>query len=100
MLASLGVYLRDIGQGVSIFTTVLLFMAPVFYPAHALPDEVQPLLLLNPLTFAIEQARDVLIWERMPDFIGLLKYFACSLLVMWGGFACFQKTRRGFADAI
>jgi lipopolysaccharide transport system permease protein len=58
------------------------------------------LIMLNPLTFVIEQSRAVLIWGQLPDFVGLLQYFICSLGVFWGGFICFQKARRGFADVL
>lgn len=99
-LAALGAYLRDVGQVVSIVTTVLLFMAPVFYPIETLPANIQPLIMLNPLTFIIEQSRAVLIWGRIPDFSGLAQYFAFSLMVFWAGFAFFQKARKGFADVL
>lgn len=100
ILAALGAYLRDVGQTTSIVTTVLLFLAPVFYPIETLPAHLQPLIMLNPLTFIIEQSRAVLIWGRMPNFAGLLQYLAFSLMVAWAGFACFQKARRGFADVL
>ena len=38
MLASLGVYLRDVSQFVVILTTVLMFLSPIFYPISALPQ--------------------------------------------------------------
>ncbi len=99
-LASLGVYLRDIGQITGVITTVLLFMSPVFYPASRLPEPYRTLLYLNPLTFIIEQMRDVLMWGKMPDFSGLMIAFIFGALAAWLGFAWFQKTRRGFADVI
>ena len=45
MLASLGVFLRDVGQTIGIITTVMLFLAPVFYPVTALPEEMRPLIM-------------------------------------------------------
>lgn len=99
-LASLGVYLRDVGQIIGLVSTSMLFLSPVFYPVSALPPEYRPLLHLNPLTFMIEQAREVMIWGRMPDWQGLAIYTACSLAVAWAGFFWFQKTRRGFADVL
>lgn len=99
-LASLGVYLRDIMQFIGIFTTVLMFLSPVFYPASALPEEYRHLLLLNPLTPIIEQARDVLFWGKMPDMTILSAYLLGAMLVSWLGFAWFQKTRTGFADVL
>lgn len=100
LLAALGVYLRDIGQVTGILTMVMLFMAPVLYPIEALPEGIRPWIYLNPLTFIIEQAREVLLWGRLPDFVGLGKYMAGALLFAWLGFAAFQKMRRGFADVL
>ncbi|KHK65793.1 ABC transporter permease [Pseudomonas frederiksbergensis] len=99
-LASLGVYLRDVAQFIGILTTVLMFLSPIFYPASALPEKYQHLLMLNPLTPTIEYARDVLFWGRMPDFTILGIYLMGSVVVAWLGFAWFQKTRKGFADVI
>ncbi|MGZ8186822.1 MAG: ABC transporter permease, partial [Methylobacter sp.] len=67
MLASLGVFLRDVGQTIGLFTTVMMFLSPVFFPITALPEEYRPIIMANPLTFIIEQAREVLIWGRLPD---------------------------------
>lgn len=100
MLSALGVFVRDIGQMTGILTTILLFLAPVFYPVTALPEGIRKWIYLNPLTFIIEQAREVLIWGKAPDFIGLGKYTLFALVVAWLGYVCFQKMRRGFADVI
>ena len=99
-LASVGVFVRDVGQTIGIVTTIMLFLSPVFYPVSALPEQLRLLLLLNPLTFVIEQVRSVLIWGNMPDWIGLAVYSLCSVAVAWTGFFCFQKMRKGFADVL
>jgi len=100
MLASLGVFLRDVGQVIGIITMLMLFLSPVFYSVSALPEEFRPWLMANPLTFIIEQARDVLIWGRVPDWIGLGIYTVIASIVAWVGYVWFQKTRRGFADVL
>ncbi len=100
MLASLGVFLRDVGQTIGIITTVMLFLAPIFYPVTALPEEIRPWIVANPLTFIIEQAREVLILGRMPNWAGLGIYSLAATLVAWAGYAWFQKTRKGFADVL
>jgi lipopolysaccharide transport system permease protein len=99
-LSSIGVYVRDIGQTIGIFTMVLLFLSPVFYPADALPENYRLLLFLNPLTSVIGDARRVLIWGQAPDWAGLMLYAAASFGVAWLGFWWFQRTRRGFADVV
>jgi lipopolysaccharide transport system permease protein len=100
MLASLGVYIRDVGQTIGIVTTVMMFLSPVFYPITALPEAYRPWLMANPLTFIIEQAREILIWGHLPDWIGLAAYSAVAVLIAWVGFAWFHKTRKGFADVL
>lgn len=100
MLASLGVFLRDVGQTITIITTVLMFLSPVFYPVNAVPERFRPIIMANPLTFIIEQARDVLIWGNLPNWLGLGFYILVSTVVAWAGYAWFQKTRKGFADVL
>ncbi|WP_373190641.1 ABC transporter permease [Halomonas sp.] len=100
LLASLGVYLRDIGQTMGLLATVLLFLSPIFYPLEALPERFHPFILLNPLTFIIEQLRLVVIAGQLPDWLGLLQYLALAALVAWLGYGWFQKTRKGFADVL
>lgn len=100
MLASLGVFLRDVGQTIGIITTIMMFLSPVFYPVSSLPEEFRPWLMANPLTFIIEQAREVLIWGHLPDWAGLGLYTLAAVLVAWAGYAWFQKTRKGFSDVL
>ena len=100
ILASLGVFVRDIGQFIGVLTSALMFLSPVFYPLSALPENFQPWLQLNPLTFIIEQTRDVLLWGRPPDWRGLALYLFGAGIFAWIGFFWFQKTRRGFADVL
>ena len=100
MLAAIGVFLRDVGQTIGIILTVMMFLSPIFFPVTAVPERFRPFMMANPLTFIIEQAREVLIWGHTPDWIGLGAYTATALMIAWGGYALFQKTRKGFADVL
>lgn len=99
-LASLGVYVRDVGHMVGVFTTVVMFISPILYPMSALPPKYQGWLGLNPLTFVIEESRRTLIYGHAPDWGKWVVMMVVGLVVAWGGFAWFQKTRRGFADVL
>lgn len=99
-LASLGVYLRDIIQVMPLIVTALMFVTPVFYPLSAVPARFQFLYLLNPLSFVVEQARNVVLWGQFPNWPLLVIHTCGSLLVAGLGFVWFQKTKRGFADVI
>ncbi len=100
VLASIGVFIKDIGQSIGFVTMILIFLSPVFYPISAIPEEYRWLIMLNPLTFEIEQVRDILIFGRQPNFKMLGVYFAASLAVFQLGYFWFQKTKKGFPDVI
>jgi lipopolysaccharide transport system permease protein len=100
LVAATGVYVRDIAQFTGIFTSALMFLAPVFYPITAIPEVYRGWLYLNPLTFILEQARAVLIKGLVPDWLGLAAYSLVAVLVAWGGFWWFQRSRKGFADVL
>ncbi len=99
-LAGLGVYLRDISQIISVFTTMLMFLSPIFYPITALPEKYRHLILFNPLASIIEQVRGVLYFGKPPLLDQLAIYWIVTLLVAWVGFFFFQKMRKGFADVL
>jgi lipopolysaccharide transport system permease protein len=100
LLASLGVYLRDVSQVILLVTTALLFLSPIFYPISALPEDIQRFIQLNPMTSIVEDVRGVLVQNTVPEWGGLLLRLAGSAFVAWLGFAWFQKTREGFADVL
>lgn len=100
MLASIGVFLRDVAQTTGIITTALMFLAPVFYSIDNVPPQFKAVILVNPATFIIQEAREVLVWGRAPSWSGLGAYAVASLLIAWLGYWWFQKTRKGFADVL
>lgn len=99
-LAALGVYLRDVSQTIGLAMTALMFISPIFFPITALPEKYRGFVYLNPLTFIIEQGREVLIFSHFPDWGGLLIYYAFGCVTALLGFVWFQKARMGFADVL
>jgi len=100
LLASLGVYLRDVAQIIGVVTMALMFLSPVFFPVAALPEEYQIIMHLNPLTYIVEETRNVMIWSKPLEWMSWSYWTVGSALVAWLGFAWFQKTRKGFADVL
>ena len=69
-------------------------------PATAVPAEFRWAIEWNPMTYFVGEARQVLIFGRLPDFAGLAWMTLAGLAVAWLGLAFFQHARDGFADAI
>ena len=100
LLSSLSVFLRDIGQIVGVLATAMLFLSSAIVPVQTLPEKYQLIFNLNPLTFIINQAREVAFWGRLPNWSGLAVYMLCALAFAYMAHAFFQKTRPGFADVL
>jgi lipopolysaccharide transport system permease protein len=99
-LSALGVYVRDIEQITSLFTTMLMFLSAVFYPLSALPERYQLWLRLNPLVVIIAESRKVLLFGNLPDWTWLSIAMLIGVFIAVAGFWWFQKTRKGFADVL
>lgn len=99
-LSSMSVYVRDVAQPINLIITMSLFASPVFYPISAVPEYLRPWIMLNPITFIIEQARGIIFFGSLPDWFGLMIYTHVSLLFAWLGYFVFQKTRKGFSDVL
>ena len=99
-LAALAVYFRDVRQVTGVLSMALLFLSSAMMPLQSVPEAYRWVFVLNPLTFIIDQARNVLVWGVMPDWAGLALYLAGALVVLWGGWLWFRATSKGFADVL
>ena len=100
VFSSLGVYLRDLSQIVSLLVSIALFAAPVFYPIETVPEQYRIWLYLNPVTFIVEQTRNVLLFGQAPTWLGLAAYTSFAIVVALLGLTLFKKLRGGFADVL
>lgn len=100
LIAAVGVYLRDVSYVVMFVTNLLLFLSPVFYPLSAVPERFRGVMALNPLTFFIEQARDVALWGKWPDWILLAAWLAFGMVFAYLALRWFEHARKGFADVL
>lgn len=100
LLASLGVYIRDLPQVVSLILSLLQFLSPVFYPVSALPPALQPVLGWNPLTVFIEQVRALVFSGALPSIQMWAQSLMVSTLLAVLAYAFFRRVRGGFADVL
>lgn len=100
LLASLGVFLRDIGQSVGLIVQILSFITPIFYPVEAIPLPLQPIMIYNPLTAAVDSFRRVVIWGKLPHWPTLITSIVAGLVCCQLGYAFFMRTKKAFADVI
>jgi len=101
IISAVSAYFRDVQQIVPLLTTALLFLSPVFFPLESLPDGIERVVrAVNPLSYPIEQSKNVLFLERWLSLLGLLKYTVVALIVWWVGSTTYRVASRGFADVV
>lgn len=100
VFASLGVYFRDLVQVTGVVVMGVLFLSSAIVPLSAIPEGYRWIYKMNPLTFIIDQSRDVMIFGVAPDWLGLGAYSLVSIVIFYFGYAWFSFSRRGFADVL
>ena len=87
LLSAVQVRVRDINVALPLVLQVLMFTAPVVYPAEAIPQRFQALYWANPLALLVENFRHAVLEHGAPS-AGALLYCALSgaaffLLAYW-----------------
>lgn len=100
VMASLGVFLRDILQMIGLVLTAWMFLTPIFYPENVVPARLQIVLWLNPMARLVRYYRMVLLGGNLPDPVGLAALAIGAMLVFLFGYFWFSKTKSMFADVV
>lgn len=97
-LSALAVQFRDIKYGLNFGIQLLMYSAPVVYPASLIPEKYQLFYAINPMVGIIEGFRSALLGTNpMPwDFI-LIGTFSSVIIIISGAFY-FKRMERYFAD--
>jgi lipopolysaccharide transport system permease protein len=100
ILSSVGVIIRDIAHVTGMLSHTLLFLTPIFYSVDMAPPMIRSLLMLNPLTFIVDQVRLVMFYGQSPNFAGLALYLTAMCIFALAAYLLFQKLRPNFADLV
>ena len=96
ILYALSVYFRDITHLYSVLTLAWMYLTPTFYPVSALPENVQPLVLANPMCSYITFFRGIVLYGSVPELALWIKCIAASVVALAVGLAVFRKLQRNF----
>ncbi len=98
--AALNVNFRDVGQAVGFVTRIGLYLTPVAYPVSALPEALQPIVALNPMTGVVEGFRWALLGtDTAPGFSIVVATVISVVLLVTGAFY-FRRAESNFADLV
>jgi lipopolysaccharide transport system permease protein len=99
-VASLNVFLRDVGQVLGLGMTLWMFMTPIFYPPEAIPARVHWVLTLNPLYHVVQIYRDLILERQLPGMEHFAILTAMALTAFLGGHWFFRRSRNAFVEVL
>ena len=100
VLTAISVLYRDINYLVPVVIPMAMYVSPVAYSVEAVPDNLQTLYLLNPLTTIVEGCRWSLLGNGSLTGWAILYTVALTLGVLSVGLALFARLETSFADVI
>jgi lipopolysaccharide transport system permease protein len=100
LVASLGVFLRDLAQGITLVLMAWMYLTPIIYPESIVPERYRPFINLNPFTALVRSYRRIFLEGLAPDWPSLAYFTAVALVLFVFGYWWFAKTRRNFADVL
>ena len=100
LVASLGVFVRDIVQGIGLILMAWMYLTPIIYPESIVPENYRSLINLNPFTPLVRSYRRIILDGHPPDWRGLAFFLAFAMASFLFGYWWFARTRKNFADVI
>jgi lipopolysaccharide transport system permease protein len=97
--SSLAIRYRDVKFAMPFFIRMLLYSAPIIYPASAIPEQFRFIYSLNPIVAVIEGYRACLLGLPMP-WESILPGSIVAILILLFGAMYFRKMERVFVDVI
>ena len=99
-LGVLNVFFRDVGQFFGIFLQFWFWFTPIVYPLTILPEEVRPLLVLNPMASIITAYHTILVNGQWPQWETLLPAALAGVLFCVLGMRLFRKRAGEMVDEL
>lgn len=96
VLSALSVYFRDIMHLYGVLTMGWMYLTPIFYPLSALPKEVIPFILANPMYYFITFFRDVVVYGTIPSLNVWLFCAGSAVFSITVGLLIFRKLQKNF----
>jgi ABC-type polysaccharide/polyol phosphate export permease len=93
------VFVRDFVPLISVALQMLFYLTPIIYPLSVFPEYIQrTLALVNPLAPIITAYRDIIVFNKPPDFISLFTVSVIAGLILYTGYMLFKANEGRLTD--
>lgn len=99
-VATVNVFYRDLQQIVVYILTAAFFLTPIFYAKSSVPENLQFLVLFNPVADLISAFQDVFYKGIAPDLGGLVYAAAFGIIILIVGLMYFNSKRDALGEYV
>ncbi len=100
LIASLNVFIKDVGQIVGVVLQLWFYLCPIIYPATIIPQKYHFLMRLNPVYFITEGYRRALLYNEGVPLVDFLCFAGfCVSMLFLGGWV-FRRLKSQFAEVL
>lgn len=100
ILGTLNVFARDTAQAVPVFMQALYWLTPIVYVATILPERFAKWLSLNPLAPLVAGYQSVVLYNRPPDWMGLVPVAILSVVLLAAALGLFRRASGDMPDVL
>ena len=100
LFCAANVYFRDIGFLVGVMLLMGFYVTPVFYDIKSIPQRWRWLIDWNPMSPILRNCRDIVLYNRGPDWESLAKVSLFTMCIFVFGVLVYQRASGKFVDEL
>jgi lipopolysaccharide transport system permease protein len=97
-LSAMAIHYRDVKHGLHFVVQLMMYAAPVVYPASLIPEQYRLLYAVNPMVGVIEGFRSAILGTNPMPWDMITVGSATAIILFISGILYFKKMERIFAD--
>jgi lipopolysaccharide transport system permease protein len=100
VLGVLNVFVRDVGQVMTVVLQLLFWLTPIVYMPSIIPDRLRAVLEFNPMMHMVVAFQNVMLYGRAPGFDGLAVLGVASAALLLFALFLFRRAAPEMVDVL
>ncbi|KHL92659.1 ABC transporter [Paenibacillus sp. IHB B 3415] len=100
LVSCLNVYFRDLEHIIGVVIMAWFYLTPIVFTADMIPEALQTVFRLNPMTTIMGSFHDVFFFNKTPDLFSLGSIAIISIILLMVCYVIFAKLSKNFAEEI
>ena len=98
IISACTVYLRDLEHIMGVLMMAWIYLTPVMYDISYVPEKLQKIFWINPMTSVAIAYREILYYKKIPDMSNLILTVVVGVVSLVIGGIVFDRLQRNFVE--